>query len=144
VSGQIISAPSVARAVGFAVLAGAVSGLVVGGVGGRLFMFALARLNREEHGLHTDDGFEIGQFTLSGTVNLFIITTVIGAVGGLIFLTLRGLRFGPGWFRVLSMPVGATMVVGASLVHSDGLTSACCSRGGSRWRSPWRCRCSTP
>ena len=120
-SGQIITARAVARTLGLAVLAGAVSGLVIGGIGGRLFMFVLARLNPEEHGLSTDDGFEMGQFTVSGTLNLIAVTTVIGIVGGVLFLVLRGLRFGPGWFRVLSMPIGTTIVVGALLVHSDGV-----------------------
>ena len=84
-------------------------------------MYVLAQLNPEEAGVKTDDGFEMGQFTLSGTLNLLIITTVIGVIGGLVFLALRGLRFGPPWFRVLSMPVGVTIVVGSLLVHSDGV-----------------------
>lgn len=109
------------RQLGIGVLAGAVSGFVVGGLGGRLFMFVLAELNPEDSGVRTDDGVPIGQFTLDGTLNLIIITTVIGVIGGLVFLALRGLRFGPQWFRVLSMPLGATMVVGSMLVHSDGV-----------------------
>jgi len=109
------------KRLGIGVLAGAISGLVVGGLGGRLFMFVLAELNPEDSGVRTDDGVPIGQFTLDGTLNLLVITTVIGAIGGLFFLALRGLRFGPGWFRILSMPVGATIVVGSMLVHSDGV-----------------------
>ena len=116
-----ISARSAARTLGIGVVAGALSGFVVGGIGGRLFMFVLAQLNPEESGVLTDDGVPIGQFTVGGTLNLLIITTVIGVIGGLVFLALRGLRFGPQWFRVLSMPVGATMVVGSMLVHSDGV-----------------------
>ena len=112
---------NVARRLGIGVMAGAVSGFVVGGLGGRLFMFVLAELNPEESGVLTDDGVPIGQFTVSGTLNLLGITTVIGVIGGLVFLALRGLRFGPQWFRVLSMPVGATIVVGSMLVHSDGV-----------------------
>jgi hypothetical protein len=100
---------------------GALSGLVVGGLGGRLFMFVLAQLNPDATGIRTDDGFEMGRFTASGTANLLLITMIIGVVGGLAFLALRGLRFGPTWFRVLSMPVGATIVVGSMLVHSDGV-----------------------
>ena len=109
------------KRLGAGVLAGAVSGFVVGGIGGRLFMFVLAELNSADAGVRTDDGVPIGQFTVSGTMNLLVITTVIGVIGGLVFLALRGLRFGPQWFRVLSMPAGATMVVGSMLVHSDGV-----------------------
>ena len=108
------------KRLGIGVLAGAISGFVVGGLGGRLFMFVLAQLNPEETGVKTDDGFEIGQFTLSGTLNLFAFTTILGIIGGLVFLGVRGLRFGPVWFRVLSMPIGVTIVLGPLLIHSDG------------------------
>jgi len=111
----------VARRVGIALLVGAVSGFVVGGIGGRLFMFVLAQLNPDATGVQTDDGFEMGRFTASGTINLLVVGTVLGVIGGLFFLILRGLRFGPGWFRVLSMPAGAALVVGSILVHSDGV-----------------------
>jgi hypothetical protein len=109
------------KRLGAGILAGAVSGFVVGGLGGRLFMFVLAELNPEDSGVRTDDGVPIGQFTLDGTLNLMVVTTVIGVIGGLVFLAVRGLRFGPRWFRVVSLPLGATMVVGSMLVHSDGV-----------------------
>jgi hypothetical protein len=112
---------STARTIGFGVLAGALGGLVVAGVGGRLFMFVLAELNTEDAGVLTDDGFAMGQFTLSGTLNLLSFTTAIGIVGGLLFVGLRGLRFGPAWFRTLSMPVGVAIVAGSLLVHSEGV-----------------------
>jgi hypothetical protein len=111
----------VARRLGIAVLAGAVSGFLVGGIGGRLFMFVLAQLNPDAAGVTSDDGFVMGRFTASGTINLLVVTTVIGVIGGLLFMALHGLRFGPPWFLVLSMPVGATIVVGSVLVHSDGV-----------------------
>jgi len=109
------------RRIGIGVLMGAVSGLVVGGIGGRLFMLVLAQLNPDATGLRSDDGFEMGRFTASGTINLLLVTTIIGVIGGLAFLALRGLRFGPTWFRILSMPAGATIVIGSMLVHSDGV-----------------------
>jgi hypothetical protein len=109
------------RRLALAAGAGAVVGLVVGGVWGRFFMFVLARLNPEEHGLDTDDGFAMGQFTVGGTLNLLVATTLMGAIGGLLFLGLRGLRFGPAWFRTVSLPLGGMIVVGGMLVHSDGV-----------------------
>jgi hypothetical protein len=84
-------------------------------------MAILAALNTEDHGTKTDDGFPMGQFTMSGTLNLALVTVVIGAIGGLVFLGVRGLRFGPSWFRLASIPLGATLVVGSMLVHSDGI-----------------------
>jgi hypothetical protein len=98
-----------------------VTGLVVGGVWGRAFMAILAGLNAEDHGTETDDGFRMGQFTVGGTLNLLVATAIIGAIGGLVFLAVRGLRIGPAWFRTTSLAVGAVVVIGAMLVHSDGV-----------------------
>lgn len=101
--------------------AGAVAGLVVGGIWGRVFMSILAGLNPEDHDTLTDDGFAMGQFTVGGTANLLVVATVIGAIGGLVFLGVRGLRFGPAWFRAASLALGATIVIGSMLLHSDGV-----------------------
>lgn len=104
------------RTLGRAALAGAVGGLVAG-IAGRIVMAVLAAVNEDASGIVTDDGFPIGRFTVGGTLSLVSFTVVIGAVGGLVVLALRGLRFGPAWFRVLSMPAGATVVAGSLLVH---------------------------
>lgn len=104
-----------------ATAAGAVSGLLVGGIGGRLAMLLLARLAPETAGVTSDDGFVIGQLTLSGTLNLLLVATVIGVLGGGIYLVLRTLMIGPRWFQVLSISLGPAVVVGAMLVHSEGV-----------------------
>lgn len=103
------------------VLAGAVAGLLAGGIGGRLFMAALAALNPEAAGVQSDDGFTMGQVTLSGTVNLLFVATVLGAAAGVVWVIVRGLRFGPAWWRAVSMPLAATLVIGDQLVHTDGV-----------------------
>lgn len=47
-----------------ALLVGLVTGLLIGGVGGRLAMFVLRLTSSETlHGLETDDGFIVGSFT---------------------------------------------------------------------------------
>jgi hypothetical protein len=112
---------SLVRRIFLGAAAGAVTGLVVGGIWGRLFMSVLAGLNPEDQGTLTDDGFAMGQFTVGGTINLLAAAITIGAFGGLVFLALRGLRFGPAWFRTASMALGATIVVGSMLLHSDGV-----------------------
>jgi hypothetical protein len=112
---------SLVRRIFLGAAAGAVTGLVVGGIWGRLFMSVLAGLNPEDHGTLTDDGFAMGQFTVGGTINLLAAAITIGAFGGLVFLALRGLRFGPAWFRTTSIALGATIVVGSMLLHSDGV-----------------------
>lgn len=100
--------------------AGALLGLLVGGVGSRLAMMLLARLNPGAAGLVSDDGFVMGQLTLE-TLDLLATTTLIGVFGGGIYFVLRGLMIGPRWFQILSISVGPAVVVGSSLVHVDGV-----------------------
>jgi hypothetical protein len=109
------------RRLAVASLAGAIVGFLVGGVGGRLAMSLLAGLNAEDAGTVSDDGFTMGQVTLGGTLNLLLVGTVLGILGGGIYLSVRDLRVGPAWFRSASVAVGVTVVIGAFLVHSDGV-----------------------
>jgi hypothetical protein len=109
------------RRLAVATLAGALVGFLVGGVGGRLAMSLLARLNSEDAGVLSDDGFTMGQVTVAGTLNLMLVGTLIGALGGGIFLAVRDLRIGPAWFRTLSIAGGVMVVIGALLVHADGV-----------------------
>lgn len=103
------------------VLAGAIVGASVGGVGSRLAMMSLAALNPGVTGVRSDDGFRIGQFTLGGTASLVLTTLLLGAVGGLLHHLLRPLLIGPSWFRLASMSLGPGVVVGAVLVHVGGV-----------------------
>lgn len=84
-------------------------------------MMLLARLNPDVTGLLSDDGFRMGQFTIADTLNLVLFATALGVVGGVLFLAVRDLRFGPTWFRMLSMTLGPAVVVGAILVSPDGI-----------------------
>lgn len=110
----------VARRLGAVTLAGAVLGLLVGGVGSRLAMMLLARLNPEFTGTTSDDGFTMGQLT-TDTLDLLVVTTMIGVLGGGIYFAVRGLMTGPRWFQVLTISVGPAVVVGSMLVHVDGV-----------------------
>lgn len=100
--------------------AGALLGLLVGGVGGRLAMLVLARLNPEVTGMLSDDGFAIGTFSLA-TLNLLAVGTGLGVLGSGFYFLLRGLMIGPRWFQVLSIGVGPAVVVGSMIVHTDGV-----------------------
>lgn len=51
-----------------AATAGMVAGLVVNGIGGRLAMLLLARLNPAAAGVVSDDGFVMGHFDLGNTM----------------------------------------------------------------------------
>ncbi|HET7328399.1 MAG TPA: hypothetical protein VFJ14_14060 [Nocardioidaceae bacterium] len=100
---------------------GALAGVLVGGVGGRLAMMLLAAVNPDAAGVTSDDGFTIGQLTLSGSVQLLGAALQLGLIGAAVYTLLRGLLIGPRWFQVLSISVGPAVVVGTQLVHSDGV-----------------------
>lgn len=99
---------------------GALLGLLVGGILGRLAMALIAGLNPEATGQVSDDGFVMGQFTLSGTLNLFLAGTVLGIFGAAVYGAIRPLRFGPRWFQLAAVTAGPAVVVGSLLVH-DGV-----------------------
>jgi hypothetical protein len=105
----------------FIVAAGLGVGVLVGGVLGRLLMYVLIRLNDGARGLVSDDGFEMGRFTLSGSLNLVVVGATLGAVGGVVYAGARHLTFGPEWWRLTSIVLGAALPVGALGVHTDGV-----------------------
>ena len=100
---------------------GVLLGALVGGVLGRLVMLLLARLNDAATGRISDDGFEMGRFTLSGSANLVLVSAGLGLVGAGFYFVLRGLMIGPRWFRLLSVSVGAAAVTATQIVHTDGV-----------------------
>ncbi|MEP6814630.1 MAG: hypothetical protein ABI873_03655 [Marmoricola sp.] len=118
--GNVAVAEHALRRLAAVTLAGGVLGLLVGGVGGRLAMMLLARLNPEMTGRSSDDNFTIGQLTLQ-TFNLLAVTTLIGVFGGGVYYLLRALMVGPRWFQISSVSGGAAVVVASSLVHVRGV-----------------------
>lgn len=99
--------------------AGLISGAVIGGLGGRLAMFVL-RVTSDPLvvGLESDDGFIIGSFTGS-TVFLVLFTAVLGLLGGIFYLLVRG--WFPERWRPVVMGVLGAAVGGAFFVHPDGI-----------------------
>jgi hypothetical protein len=96
-------------------------GVLVGGVLGRLAMFLLVRASPEADGVVSDDGFEMGRFTLSGSLNLIVVAAVLGTLGAAIYAAVRWFQLpGLGW-RVAATSVCAGLGVGAMLVHRDGV-----------------------
>jgi hypothetical protein len=114
---QDLSSPGATLASG--VSAGFVSGLLIGGAGGRLAMLLL-RLTSDPalRGAKTDDGFTIGVFS-SQTLFLLGVTAGLGIVGGLFYLIIRG--WIPDRWRVVVMTVYVGLVGGAGLVSPDGI-----------------------
>jgi len=102
-------------------LVGALSGVIAVGVLGRVAMLLLAYLNPVATGVTSDDGFVMGQFTISGSLQLAASGLQFGVIGVFFYLALRGLMVGPGWFRLLSISLGPALVIGAIIVHTDGV-----------------------
>ena len=115
------SKASLARRLALVPLVGAALGVLVGGVVGRLVMYALVRVSPEAAGRVSDDGFEMGRFTLSGSLNLLLVGGFLGLVGGVIYALVRWLLFGPAWFRLVCVAAGAGVPVGNQIVHVDGV-----------------------
>ncbi len=96
-------------------------GVLVGGVLGRLAMFVLVRASPAADGLVSDDGFEMGRFTVAGSLNLLMVGGVLGIAGAAVYAAVRWLQLpGLAW-RVAATSVCSGVGVGALLVHRDGL-----------------------
>jgi hypothetical protein len=98
---------------------GALAGLLVGGVGGRIAMLVL-RLTSPDgvRGRESDDGFTIGRFS-TATVFLLLVAAAAGALAGLLYVVVRPLlppRLAPVAFAALGGLVG-----GAAILHADGV-----------------------
>jgi hypothetical protein len=113
---------TVARRFAATVVAGAVTGFLAGGVGGRLAMLVLrVTSGNGVPGVVSDDGFIIGQVTLAGTLSLLALGTAFGILGALVHRLVVPWLIGPRWFRRLTTATGSGVVVGAMLVHRGGL-----------------------
>lgn len=117
----VVEARAAARRWVTVLLIGVSCGVVAAGVLSRFVMFLLAELNPEASGVRSDDGFVMGQITLSGSAQLALAGGQLGAMGAFLYIALRGLMVGPPWFRLLSISVGPGVVVGATLVHTSGI-----------------------
>jgi hypothetical protein len=97
-----------------AIGAGAITGMLVGGLGGRLVMLVIRRASDGSvQGLLTDDGFRIGQFT-TATVFLVTVTAGLGGATGGLYLLLRGAMPRRGravmWAAALGLYTGADIL----------------------------------
>lgn len=94
--------------------AGAIVGVVIGGIGGRLAMLVL-RLGSSDtlHGLATDDGFTIGRVSTE-TFFLLMVAGGLGAASGVVYVAIR--RALPSRGRPLLTGVVVALVTGADIV----------------------------
>jgi hypothetical protein len=104
---------------GLALLAGFLTGLVVGGGLGRVAMFIL-RLTSDEslRGLKTDDDFTIGRFS-ADTFFLLGFCGLLGMVAAVVYVAVRGAF--PGRWRPVMATALAASVGGTFVLEPDGL-----------------------
>jgi hypothetical protein len=105
------------------VAAGALVGLVVAGVGGRLAMRLMASTSDPSvQGVVTDDGFVVGAVTLTGTLQFVLLEGLpAGILAGLIYLALRPFLLGRYGVRYATCGLWGAAVFGPTLVHADGV-----------------------
>ena len=98
---------------------GAIAGVLVGGIGGRLAMLVLRVTSPDVVvGLTSDDGFEIGVVS-TRTLSLLVATAMIGGISGVLYALLRGML--PRRLRLPLWTLCSAAVVGAVIVHEDGI-----------------------
>ncbi len=104
------------------IVAGIPAGVLVAGVGSRVAMMVL-RLTSPDSvaGVTSDDGFEIGRFTLSGTYNLLLLGAAIGVIGAAAYRAVQPWLLGPTWFRRFTVAAASGAVVGSMLIDADGV-----------------------
>ena len=103
-------------------VAGIPTGVLVAGVGSRLAMLVLRLTSPDEVvGVTSDDGFEIGRFTLGGTYNLLVLGATFGVIGAAAYRAVAPWLLGPSWFRRLTVAAGTGAVVGSMLIHPGGI-----------------------
>lgn len=101
------------------VWAGLLSGLVIGGLGGRLAM-GILRLTSDPslNGLLTDDGFEIG-IVSGSTLFLVLMCGALGLIGGVLYLVVRSWL--PESYRGTLVAIIAGAVGGALVIKPEGI-----------------------
>ena len=104
------------------VLVGVPVGALAIGLGGRLAMLLLRLTSPSDViGVTSDDGFEIGRFTLAGTYNLLNVGVAVGLIGALACAAVSPWLIGPAWFRAATVGLTAGALVGSMIIHADGV-----------------------
>ncbi|WP_310530031.1 hypothetical protein, partial [Nocardioides sp.] len=101
-------------------LGGVITGMCIGVLlrGGML----LLRVAQESAlGLTSDDGFLIGQVTLSGTYALLVLGVGLGVLGTAAYIAVAPFLIGPPWCRVATVAITAMLLGGAVTIRSDGI-----------------------
>ena len=114
-----------------AVVAGVSVGILVIGLGSRLAMFVL-RVTSPGYvvGMESDDGFEIGRITLSGSYQLLALGAAVGVIGALAYVAVAPWLIGPDWFRRVTVGLTAGALVGSLVIEPGGIDFTFSSQPG--------------
>jgi hypothetical protein len=108
-----------ARPLSIGVVGGLVTGLLVGGLGGRIAMFVLRLTSSSTlRGVETDDGAIIGVISFE-TIFLVMVAAAVGILGGVLYLAIRDWL--PRRGRIALAAAFGAIVGGAQLLEPHGL-----------------------
>ncbi len=108
-----------ARSLSIGVVGGLVTGLVVGGLGGRIAMFVLRLTSSSSlRGVETDNGAMIGVISFE-TIFLLMVAAAVGILGGVLYLAIRDWL--PRRGRIALAAAFGAIVGGAQLLEPHGL-----------------------
>ena len=82
----VVAWSSLIRSTAVSGMAGALAGVLVGGVGGRIVMRISSLMDKGARGAITDNGNRVGEFTTEGTVELFVLALGFGVLGGVVWI----------------------------------------------------------
>jgi hypothetical protein len=96
-------------------LSGAIVGIVVAGLGGRLVMRVVAVLHSDAVGAFTENGNRIGDITVGGTLFLIVFGLFLGLLAGVLWVIVS--PWIPGNTRVRALlTAGAAIAIGTPLL----------------------------
>ena len=101
-------------------ISGIVTGLMVGGLGGRLFMrIAGATAPESAQGARTEAGFRVGEVTAAGTIELVVFVGIfVGIVGAVLFGVFRPWLSWAGRYRGAAFGV-VLFALGGRLIEEE-------------------------
>jgi hypothetical protein len=94
---------------------GALSGAISAGAGSRIVMRIIALANPDSDGAFTDAEATVGEITFDGTMNLILLGTIAGVMGGAAYLGVRRWLPGPASWKGLAYGVVSLLTVGQLL-----------------------------
>ncbi len=104
-----------------AVVSGAIAGVISAGVGSRVVMRIIALADPSTDGLVTDADATVGDITFGGTINLLLLGTIAGVMGGVVYLGIRRWLPVPAAWKGLAYGFVTLLTVGQLLFDTHNV-----------------------